>query len=143
VSRPALTALTLAAALGAFAPGAAGKGPQRYLGQPDRWFAGDEAKRVAANLLSWQSDLGGWPKNVDTAAAPYAGDRQALKPTFDNGATTVELRFLARMANATRDDRCRDAFLKGLDYILKAQYPSGGWPQFPATSPSTTAPWSG
>ncbi|HEY1376766.1 MAG TPA: pectate lyase [Gemmataceae bacterium] len=101
----------------------------RYLRKPDAWFASDEAKRVAANILSHQSDLGGWPKNTDTTV-PYAGDRAALKPTFDNRATTDELRFLARMVGATHDDRYRTAFEKGMDYILKAQYPTGGWPQF-------------
>jgi pectate lyase len=67
---------------------------------------------------------------VDTTAAPYRGDRKKLRPTFDNGATTDELRFLARAYNVTHDQRYRDAFDKGLRYILQAQYPSGGWPQF-------------
>ena len=30
----------------------------------------------------------------------------------------------------TQDTRCEQAFLKGVDHILKAQYPTGGWPQF-------------
>jgi pectate lyase len=110
--------------------GRAANGPRQYLQKPDGWFAADEARRVAANILSYQSDLGGWPKNIDTTAAPFTGDRKGLKPTFDNDATTDELRFLARAYNATRDERYRRAFEKGLDYILKAQYPTGGWPQF-------------
>ena len=105
-------------------------GPLRYLARSDAWFRGEEAARIAANILSFQSDLGGWPKNLDTTAAPYAGDRKDLRPTFDNDATTDELRFLARVYNATGEDRYRKAFDRGLDYILKAQYPTGGWPQF-------------
>jgi pectate lyase len=66
---------------------------------------------------------------VDTTRAPYTGDRQDLKPSFDNDATSDELRFLARIHAATRDERYRKAFDKGLDHILQAQYPSGGWPQ--------------
>jgi pectate lyase len=124
-----VTSLALALALSA-GPAAAAGGPQKYLQKPDDWFAGAEARRVAANILSYQADQGGWPKNVDTTAAPYAGDRGGLKPTFDNNATTDELRFLARIYNATRDGRYRQAFDKGLDHVLKAQYPSGGWPQF-------------
>lgn len=108
---------------------AAVDGPRPYLRKPDTWFAGAEARRVANNILSYQSNRGGWPKNVDTAAAPFRGDRKDLKPTFDNRATTDELRFLARIYNATRDERYRTAFAKGLAYILQAQYPSGGWPQ--------------
>jgi pectate lyase len=105
-------------------------GPHRYLDRSDEWFRGEEAARVAAHILSFQSDLGGWPKNVDTTAAPYTGERKDLRPTFDNDATTDELRFLARIYNATSGERYRKAIDRGLDYVLKAQYPTGGWPQF-------------
>jgi pectate lyase len=105
-------------------------GAGTYLHKPADWFASDDAKRVASNVLSHQSELGGWPKNIDTTAKPYTGDRKDLKPTFDNSATTDELRFLARIFNATHDAQYKDAFLKGYDYIVKAQYPTGGWPQF-------------
>jgi PelA/Pel-15E family pectate lyase len=102
-----------------------------YLKKPAEWWAGDEARTIAANILSWQSDLGGWPKNVDTTQ-PYKGTDRAkdLKPTFDNGATTDELRFLAHMLHATKEAKYKDAFLKGYEHILVAQYPTGGWPQF-------------
>ena len=50
--------------------------------------------------------------------------------TFDNGATTGELRFLARAFRATNEPRYKQTFLKGLSHILEAQYPIGGWPQF-------------
>jgi pectate lyase len=108
----------------------AASGPQQYLRKPDDWYAGDEAKRIAANILSYQSDLGGWPKNVDTTAAAFTGDRKELKGTFDNDATTDELRFLSRIYRATKDDRYKKAFEKGLDHILAAQYSTGGWPQY-------------
>jgi len=119
--------------LGAFAPlaaFAAGGGAAAYLKKPDEWFATAEAKQVATTILSYQSDLGGWPKNTDTVDAPYTGDRGELHPTFDNGATTDELRFLARCYDATKDGVYQKAFSKGLGYILKAQYPNGGWPQY-------------
>jgi PelA/Pel-15E family pectate lyase len=108
----------------------AARGPSQYLKRSDDWFAGPDAQRIARNILSHQADLGGWPKNIDTTVAPYTGDRKALKPTFDNDATTDELRFLARIYRATQSERYRQAFEKGMDYILKAQYLSGGWPQF-------------
>jgi pectate lyase len=85
---------------------------------------------VIRNVLSWQSNRGSWPKNRDTAAEPYTGDRKKLDGTFDNGATTSELRFLARAFGAGGGETCRTAFLRGLDGILEAQYPSGGWPQY-------------
>ncbi len=108
----------------------AGGGAAQFLKKPDSWFASDDAKQVAANILSYQSDLGGWPKNTDTVDRPFTADRKALKPTFDNGATTDEMRFLDRIFNSTKDERYRAAFVRGFDYILKAQYPTGGWPQF-------------
>lgn len=116
---PLLLATTLAAAP---------PGPRDYLKKPSGWFSTPEAAAVAANILSWQADTGAWPKNVDTTV-PYAGDRASLKGTFDNHATTDELRFLARIYNATQNPPYKSAFLKGFDLILKAQYPTGGWPQ--------------
>src|SRR4051812_42145462 len=104
---------------------------KQHLKHPDDWYQSDEGKRIAANILSHQSDLGGWPKNVDTTVSYTGSNREKdLAPTFDNGATTDELRFLARAHRATGDPRYQQAFLKGYDYILKAQYPTGGWPQF-------------
>jgi PelA/Pel-15E family pectate lyase len=109
-------------------------GTEDFLKKPDAWFASDEAKTIAANILSYQSDYGGWPKNLDLTAAPFAGKPVDLvgdlKPIFDNGATTDEVRFMARMFRATKDARYLRAVENGIDYILIAQYPTGGWPQF-------------
>jgi len=85
---------------------------------------------VADHIRSWQSAQGSWPKNVDTTAQPFTGVTQKLQGTFDNGATTGELRFLARAFRAAQNPRNQQAFLKGFDHILQAQYPTGGWPQF-------------
>ena len=126
-------ALLVGVALGLLAVNAARAGvagARQYLKNPDAWFKTSDAARIGENILSHQSDLGGWPKNEDTTAAPFTGDRSHIKPTFDNNATTDELRFLARFQNATHDARSRGAFARGLDYILKAQYPTGGWPQY-------------
>jgi PelA/Pel-15E family pectate lyase len=101
-----------------------------YATKPDEWYRGREGRTVAANILSYQSDQGSWPKNLDTTTQPYTGDRHLLQGTFDNGATFGELRFLARAYRATQEAIDRDAFLKGLDHVVRAQYPSGGWPQF-------------
>jgi PelA/Pel-15E family pectate lyase len=107
------------------------RGVADYLDKPTGWYASPEGRQIAANVISWQSDLGGWPKNVDTANAPYSGpDRKKdLQPTFDNGATTDEIRFLARAYNATGDKKDLLAVERGVDHILQAQYPTGGWPQ--------------
>jgi len=100
-----------------------------YANKPDDWFRGEEGKAVTANILSHQSDEGSWPKNQDSADSRFEGARNTLKGTFDNGASIGELRFLAHAARVTADSRSRAAFDKGLAVILKAQYPTGGWPQ--------------
>jgi pectate lyase len=110
---------------------AASKGDWRsLLEKPDDWFRGGQGQRIVANVLSWQSPSGSWPKNLDPTAEPFSGDPRTLRGTFDNSATTDELRFLARAFRATQAERCREAFLKGVDHVLHAQYPTGGWPQF-------------
>jgi PelA/Pel-15E family pectate lyase len=100
-----------------------------YARQADEWYRGGEGLKVITNVLSNQSDTGSWPKNLDTSAHPFEGDRAKLTGTFDNGATTGEIRFLARAYRTTNDPRCRSAVEKALDHILSAQYPTGGWPQ--------------
>ena len=98
--------------------------------QPDGWFRSDEGRKTMAIILSWQAEAGDWPKNTDTSTKEFSGDRAKLKGTFDNGATTGELRDLARAFRATDDARYQKAFLTGFAHILKAQYPNGGWPQY-------------
>ncbi|YCM42515.1 pectate lyase [Verrucomicrobiaceae bacterium 227] len=96
----------------------------------DAWFRSNDGIRTLDNILSWQSKHGGWPKNKDTTSESYSGDRSKLQGTFDNGATTGELRILARATRLTKQARYEKAFLAGLDNILKAQYSNGGFPQY-------------
>jgi pectate lyase len=129
--RPVLLAAALCAVL---APRAHAQSfPWRsYAAKSDDWYRGAEGRRVTENVLSYQSDRGDWPKNLDTSKAPYEGDRKKLQGTFDNNATVGEVRFLARAYRASHEARDRAAVEKALDHILAAQYPTGGWPQ---TSP--------
>ena len=111
------------------------------LKQKPEWYASAEALRVADNLLLYQRDVGGWPKNIDMAA-PIDEKRRAellrLKgstgneeaATIDNGATYTQLEYLARVYAAQKQERHREAFFKGLDYLFAAQYENGGWPQY-------------
>jgi PelA/Pel-15E family pectate lyase len=125
--RPTLLLFALLAMLPRLA---ADDSARRYLGKADAWFASAEAKKVADIILSYQADAGGWPKNTDTISQPYVGARTKLQPTFDNKGTVDELRFMARMVNATKAEAYRKSFDRGLAYVLKAQYANGGWPQF-------------
>ena len=102
------------------------------------WFASNEAKAVAENVLLYQRNIGGWPKNIQMQIPLNEVEKQKLidlKPdtkevTTDNGATCQEMLFLSKMYAQVPDERYKKAFLSGLDYLLKAQYDNGGWPQF-------------
>lgn len=104
--------------------------PSQYAKQSVEWFQSEEGRRIADHILTWQTPHGGWPKNRDTASEPFDGKSEDLHATFDNGATTTELRFLARAFRVTNEPRYQQGFLKGFCHILEAQYPNGGWPQF-------------
>lgn len=125
--RTANLVLLLCGCFGVCELAAKDRGPRQFLDKPTSWFASDEAKHIADNILSHQSDLGGWPKHAETTAPRV--ESANVRPTFDNGATTGELRYLAHVYNATHDERYRRSVERGLDYILRAQYPNGGWPQ--------------
>jgi len=102
------------------------------------WFATAEAKEVAENVLLYQRNIGGWPKNIQMQKPLKPAEKQNLiaqksdtqEVTTDNGATCQEMLFLSKMYAQVPDERYKNAFLSGLDYLLKAQYENGGWPQF-------------
>jgi pectinesterase len=104
---------------------------------PSPWYGSDEAKSVAENVLTSQKEIGGWEKNQpyhlafsDSLRSHYLETKTKLGGTFDNGSTITELRFLAKVYSHFKDERYKLAFEKGLNYILMAQYPNGGWPQY-------------
>ena len=125
------------------------------LREPSSWYGGAEALRIADIIVSFQTLAGGWSKNLDMTQhrrAPgehFAGDNISAFPvpldndtprdphwnyvgTFDNGATTTQLRFLAKVIAAAGNASTKPylaTFLKGIDYTLAAQFPNGGWPQ--------------
>jgi len=106
----------------------------------DAWYAGAEAKQLADTILSYQTPSGGWSKHTGYSYGPrkpgmqWTSQNKPGQPphyvaTFDNRSTTEQLYFLAYVWHATKREDCRAAFARGLDFILAAQYPNGGWPQ--------------
>ncbi|HEX4155724.1 MAG TPA: pectate lyase [Acidobacteriaceae bacterium] len=120
------------------------------------FYSSAEAKHIGDVILSFQTPAGGWSKNLDMAGEPrQAGQSYAtanLAPiasspgdfdqprdetwhyvgTLDNDATNTELHFLAELSAALPGhdgDIYRASFLRGLNYLLAAQFPNGGWPQ--------------
>jgi PelA/Pel-15E family pectate lyase len=107
------------------------------LGQKPEWYASADAVRVADNVLLYQRESGGWPKNIDMAVvlneqgkAEIVRQKGADDSLIDNGATYTQMAYLARVFNATKQSRFKESFIKGFDYLLKAQYENGGWPQY-------------
>ncbi len=106
-----------------------------YLRRPPEWYATPAARAVADSVLQYQSSKGGWPKSTNLAVPPRTPDDippegRGRANSLDNDATTVPMRFLALVATATDEPRYRESFLRGVEYLLAAQYPNGGWPQF-------------
>ncbi len=105
--------------------------------QSAAWYSTPEAIRIAENLLLYQKDNGGWDKNIEMAKELAPGeraelleDKDAAYATIDNGATYSQMIYLARVFNVTHQEKYQSAFIKGLDYLLAAQYANGGWPQY-------------
>lgn len=104
---------------------------------PDAWYGSDEAKAAAENVLLNQKDIGGWEKNtefhqplIDAGKSEIIAGKAEVGATFDNGATITEMRFLAKVYAHIPDERYKQAFEKGLNYIFISQYDTGAWPQF-------------
>lgn len=102
---------------------------------PTEWYGSDEARSIADQLIVRQMDNGGWQKNIpyqhlltDTELAEV--QRTGVGSTIDNGSTTTEMRFLARVYSLSGNTRYKEAFVKGLHFLFEAQYDNGGWPQF-------------
>ena len=102
------------------------------------WFGSDEAKEIAENVLLYQREIGGWPKNIQMQVPLSEEEKQELLKikkttkgtTTDNGATYQEMLFLSKVYRQIPDEKYKNAFLLGLNYLLEAQYENGGWPQF-------------
>jgi len=134
------------------APPPEGKTGTMPLDRDPAWYAGDAARAIADNIVSFQTPTGGWGKNQDRTAPPRSPGQMYLPfdskagtyaaadlaggwsfiGTLDNDATTTELSFLARVQAAhpgADGEPYRTAFAKGIGYLLQAEFPGGGWPQ--------------
>ncbi len=97
-----------------------------------------EARAIAEQVLLYQRVTGGWPKNINMSRPLSDAERSQVladkarrdDSTTDNGATTMQMRYMARMYQATKDSRYKDAFARAVEYLLSGQYENGGWPQF-------------
>jgi PelA/Pel-15E family pectate lyase len=110
--------------------------------QTTAWWSSAEAIRIVENVLLYQKDCGGFGKNINMQLVLTDAQKAALlvdKPKntdccIDNGALTYEILYLSKVYKAVSNDtlktRIKNAFVKSILYLEKAQYANGGWPQY-------------
>jgi hypothetical protein len=105
----------------------------------------ESAEKVANAVIFGQSNEGGWNYMMD-----FAGDRSLKKwyntigkngwrleefqhyygnDTYDDDVSSNTARFLLRMYVQKLDPKYKPSLDKAINFMLKSQYPNGGWPQ--------------
>jgi PelA/Pel-15E family pectate lyase len=105
--------------------------------EPDQpSFAPSQVSDIVANILLFQRDDGGWPKDYDMTAVltdeqfeRVRGTRSNHDSSFDNGNTHSQVAYLARAVAQRPDPAWQNACERGVDFMLEAQYANGGYPQ--------------
>ena len=114
--------------------------------QKPLWYQTDEAARIADQVVLYQKDNGGWEKNLDMALMLTQKEKNEIsakksdirETTIDNRTTYTQIAYLAKvitgsLAKTTPPNnfpKYKEAFNKGIDYLLASQYENGGFPQF-------------
>ncbi|BDT71255.1 hypothetical protein os4_07730 [Comamonadaceae bacterium OS-4] len=108
---------------------------ETLLSQKAGFYGSEDGVRMADIIAGYQNPDGGWPKLEKTVSLLTPVNKEALtgfrsKSTIDNDSTTKQLVALAKVYAASGKPSHKESFLRGLDYLLAAQHPSGGWQQF-------------
>jgi PelA/Pel-15E family pectate lyase len=115
-----------------------------FYGTGDEFYL-SASERAAAALIRGQHSSGGWNYLIDFAGEASLRDwyetvgKNAWRleefhhlqdnATFDDGGTAEAANLILRLALETGKETYRDALERCLQFILKSQYPIGGWPQ--------------
>lgn len=112
--------------------------PGRFIvAEPDQpSYQPDQVREIVANILMFQRENGGWPKDFDMTAILTDDQRQRVLETrakqdtsFDNGNIHSQVEYLAKAFAQHPDPQWKLACERGLDFMLRAQYANGGYPQ--------------
>ena len=104
--------------------------------EKEDFYKTEEARRIGDQVLLYQRVTGGWPKNINMSRPLTDEERvQVLRDkerrddsTTDNGATNMQMLYLAKLYQATQVERYKEGVLKAVEYLLSGQYENGGWP---------------
>ena len=102
---------------------------------PAEWYGSDEARQIADIVLSVQKNSGGWMKNdelhkLTDSQLKTLQNQRAVHSCLDNSATTMEMRFLAKVWQKTKEAKYQQSFIKALNMIFTAEKGCGGWSQY-------------
>jgi PelA/Pel-15E family pectate lyase len=99
-------------------------------------YAPGQVREIAANILLFQRENGGWPKDYDMTAiltpdqqAAVAATRTQADASYDNSNVHSQVDYLARAYAQEPDPAWRASCERGFDFMIASQYPNGGVPQ--------------
>lgn len=115
-----------------------------YEATKDKFYL-EVAEKAADALIFGQRPTGGWhymvdfePKGVQewykNQASKFKWGMEEQRffngnATFDDGNSQNAIRFLLRLYLISKNEKYKQPILKGLNFILTAQYPNGAFPQ--------------
>jgi PelA/Pel-15E family pectate lyase len=116
------------------------KQPERFMqatGPKQPAYAPTQIREIAANLVLFQRENGGWPKDYDMLAVLTDEQKKLVRDTrahtdtsYDNHNTHPQVAYLARAFALLGDPAHRAACERGLGFMLASQYAHGGFPQW-------------
>lgn len=99
-----------------------------------------QVREIADNIVLSQRANGGWPPNWDPTRIVPDAEREAMEnrrsaadTSLDNHTSYTHVTYLAHAFAHTSDRRYAASCLSGIEYLLAAENPHGGWPHsFPS-----------
>lgn len=96
-------------------------------------YSAEQITKIADNLILYQNNDGGWPKNIDWLAIINIDSLKSSlseryqQSTLDNNNVFPQIEYLSKVYQLTTIDKYKRCAEKGIRYLLKNQNKSGGW----------------